>query len=368
MSNKPELPLHGGDIISAAKRYGIDEAQWIDLSTGMNPEPYAIPQIPVEAFYHLPYLQVAFLAAVAAYYHSENFLAVAGSQAAIQQLPQLLNPINAAAMPILMPELGYKEHEIHWARNTAVQHYPSLDSENMIAAIDARLALDSRQHLLVINPNNPTAVLIEKSQLLTWAEKLADGAYLIVDEAFIDITPQYSLLSEQPLPDNIIVLRSFGKFFGLAGLRLGFIFAHQHLLNHLRQNTGLWQVNGPAQSIAIKALTDTRWQAQARINIAENAVQTRALFAPLMQSYTTKHCCENGLFSSYLLSRDDALMLADALALQGILTRVVEMDASQALLRIATMAGLNGGDPLQQQHKLRVNSAVESLLAVESLA
>ena len=337
-----QLPLHGGDIIAASKRYDIPEDKWIDLSTGMNPEPYPMPEIPLEAFQHLPYLQDAFIQAAAAYYCSEQCIPIAGSQAAIQQLPGVLNP---EKLPILLPQIGYKEHENYWAQHGAsLSFYPSLENTPMVDTINASLQQNNQQHLLVINPNNPTAVLINKSQLLTWAETLAERAYLIVDEAFIDLTPEYSLLSDADLPANIIVLRSFGKFFGLAGLRLGFVFGHDDVLGKLQSKIGLWQVNGPAQFIATKAFKDKKWQAAARLRIIENATQTQELFLPLMRSLNVVTTYANGLFESYYMKYTQAVELADTLATKGILTRVVDIDGAHALLRIGTLSMLDGGD------------------------
>ena len=161
------------------------------------------------------------------------------------------------------------------------------------------------------------------------------------------------------MPANIIVLRSFGKFFGLAGLRLGFIFANADILQKLQSRAGLWQVNGPAQAIAIQALNDEAWQAKTRRRIIDNTAQTRELFHPLMRSLECEGSFINGLFCSYLLSRQQAVQLADSLAAKGVLTRVVEIDGQQALLRIASLAFISEGEV--GANFSRVQDIVESL-------
>lgn len=329
-----DLPLHGGDIISASERYDIPVDQWIDLSTGINPEPYPVVDLPVECFSRLPYIDPAFNRAVANYYQCEQFIALSGTQAAIQVLPALLKK-----QPILLPQVGYQEHAKHWQKaNVGLNYYVSLCAEAMIRSINQQLEENPAQHLLVINPNNPTAVKISKAQLILWAEQLEDGSYLIVDEAFIDLSPQDSVLSDDGRPANIIVLRSFGKFFGLAGIRLGFVFANELLLKSLSHALGLWQLNGPAQSIAMRALIDTTWHAQAIKNIARGAVLTEALFSPLFDLLNVEQRYHQGLFSSYYLSVSQALWLNKRLAKAGVLTRVVLLNSDKALLRIGVLS------------------------------
>lgn len=328
------LPLHGGDIISASERYRIPIAEWIDLSTGINPTPYPFSDIGSECFSRLPYIDPVFKQAVSRYYVCENFVAVTGTQAAIQVLPSLLKK-----QPVLVPEVGYQEHVKHWTKfQTPLNYYPSLDVGEMLKSIDRQLADNNAQHLLVINPNNPTAVKIPQSQLITWAQRLAEGAYLIVDEAFIDLMPQDSILSEETRPENIIVLRSFGKFFGLAGIRLGFVFANDLLLKALENTLGLWQVNGPAQAVAIQALNDKAWQTEIIDHITEYADFTRKMFSPVFEMLGVEGGHHEGLFSAYTLEQDQALWLNDKLAQSGILTRVILLENNKALLRVGVLS------------------------------
>lgn len=334
MNRELPLPLHGGDIISASERYNISVEEWIDLSTGINPAPYPFNDIGTECFSRLPYTDPEFIQAVTGYYGCENFVAVAGTQAAIQALPSLLK-----RQPILIPEVGYQEHVKHWSKSKkSLNYYPSIDSGEMIKSIDHQLADNNAQHLLVINPNNPTTVNVSTSQLITWAQQLAEGAYLIVDEAFMDLRPESSVLTEEMRPENIIVLRSFGKFFGLAGIRLGFVFANHLLLKALDNTLGLWQVNGPAQAIAIQALNDKTWQSETGDHIAQYADFTRKMFSPVFKLLGVEAIHHEGLFSSYTLEQDQALWLNEKLARSGILTRVIMLKNKKALLRVGVLS------------------------------
>lgn len=345
--------LHGGDIISAAKRFGIDEKRWLDLSTGINPEPYPLPDIPPQAFYQLPYLRESFKTAVTCYYGEHRFFPVAGSQMAIQALPAIID--SEAHDKILVPDVGYQEHATHWREHGSdVCSYPALYADDMVAAIDAQLSIDNACHLLIITPNNPTAVECNKRRLQEWADQLAAGFYLLVDEAFIDMQPENSLLTNEDLASNIIVLRSFGKFFGLAGIRLGFVFANTYILSALEKKLGLWQVNGPAQCIAEVALRDKQWQDQARLSIVENAQCTFQLLQPLLDNFAIEAVFDQSLFRAYMMADIQAIALHEQLGCLGILTRVIELPAGKALLRVGLMS----------RHQL---AAVEQLVTAASI-
>lgn len=357
---KDDLPLHGGDIVSAAYRYAIPVEDWIDLSTGINPEPYPVSGIPEKAFQDLPYWQPEFLEAAEDYYQQKHFLPIAGSQAVIQVLPDVLNEIST--LSVLIPEVGYQEHARQWQRRgNALVTYKSILSEHMGEALDEHLASGLPQHLVVIQPNNPTSASVKREQLCLWASKLAPSAYLIVDEAFMDMEPENSLLGFEVLPSNIIVLRSFGKFFGLAGIRLGFVFAHQSILRALQDKLGLWQVNGPAQTIATKAMRDIAWQHTARDKISVNGHKTAELFAPLSRYFICAKPLVSSLFLSYSLSLMWALALNDALAKSGILTRVVICSDEAALLRVGCV---NINDLLAVQY---IKNVVDVLRCVDGL-
>ena len=130
--------------------------------------------------------------------------------------------------------------------------------------------------LLVVNPNNPTGRLLEPGRLIAWYQQLPSRSWMIVDEAFVDSRPGFSLLSAQAdlCSSRILVLRSLGKFFGLAGARVGFALGSAQLLSLLAQKvTGLfgdWPVSGPAREVAIQALSDRNWQQQQRSRLTDS--------------------------------------------------------------------------------------------------
>lgn len=322
---------HGGDIEGAAAHFGIPLAEWIDLSTGMNPEPYPVEALAVEVFHKLPYQSQSFIESSARYYGSEQFVAVAGSQAAIQWLPQLL-----ADLPVLLPSVGYRDHYEYWHQRHSVDFYDSLDASVAAEEISDRLSQNSRQHLLVINPNNPSGIQFSIQQIIEWSGMLSGRAFVIVDEAFIDTCVGESLLNLK-LPNNIVVLRSFGKFFGLAGIRLGYVFANDSLLARFRQCLTCWQINGPAQAVAIKALSDEVWQKAAQQSIQHNVAHTAVIFEPLWPALGIISCTVNSLFISVVMSAEAAAGLYQFFARSGVLLRLVSID-HRSIIRIGLLS------------------------------
>lgn len=322
-------PLHGGDIHAASERYGIARDEWLDLSTGINPNSYPHDSIKAEAFKSLPYLQPSFYAAAEKYYKEQAMLAVSGSQAVIQALPEVL--LNK---PLLAPAVGYQEYSKHWLKaGREVVAYTSFEHDQARNMISEALTKQNQQHLLIINPNNPTGLLFSADDIAKWANMLADGCCVIVDEAFADIEPSRSVLGKDR-PENVVVLRSFGKFFGLAGVRLGYVFANRFILEQLNTRLGLWQINGPAQSLAISAFNDVTWQQQARLKIKQEAANCQQLFQPVMDLIGVSRHTQQGLFASYQMSKASAYFVFEAFAQQGVLMRVIDIDSSTALLRI----------------------------------
>lgn len=323
-----KIPLHGGDLIAASERYGIAVDQWIDLSTGLNPRPYPVGELSADVFSALPYFRPEFLQQVKNYYQQADFLAIAGTQQVIQLLPECLPQLS-----LLVPQYGYREYADCWLRaGRCLDFYPSLCKQEAVQAIDDALAADSARHLLLINPNNPTGLKFSTQQILSWSQCLSAGAYLIVDEAFMDVSPEQSLLVAE-LPNNIIVLRSFGKFFGLAGIRLGFVFANQSMLARFSEGCGLWHINGPAQAIATKALADLTWQTQTRQWLEQASYLTQSLFAPLFAS-TAVRTVTTELFFSVVLEKNIAVQVYDFFASRGLLLRLHALNEQNHLLRI----------------------------------
>lgn len=323
-----DTPLfHGGDLVSASQDTGIPIDHWIDLSTGISPYAYPAHTLPTEAFTRLPYLDEAFKNSAAEYYGSKQFVALPGTQTAIQLLPKIL-----PKLPILLPSIGYQEHAHAWkSSGNTLSTYNALDNDSALSDIEECLQKHPQQHLLIINPNNPSTLCFTPTQLRTWAQQLGQDAYLIVDEAFIDTSPENSLLDMPSASDaNIIVLRSFGKFFGLAGIRLGFIFASDKILRQIDTAIPVWSINGPALHLARQAFSDTLWQTQHQKKIRGSEHLTRTLFEPLPY----RACYHQQLFSSYIFSSTVALTIFSAFYKEGILLRLIAISDTVSIIRI----------------------------------
>lgn len=264
-----EAPIaHGGALDEARRRYPLAPEPWIDLSTGINPVAYLLPVIPPEAWTRLPFKHEEWeLRRAAAVRYgaadAESVAAAPGTQALIQIIPRLFGP---SRVSVLGPT--YAEHGIAWKREGhEVSEVESLDET---ATADV---------VVVVNPNNPTGRVIPISCLARKAEALADrGGLLLVDEAFMDaLDPSVSVI--RTLPPATIVLRSFGKMYGLAGLRLGFAVADEIMAARLRGLLGPWAVSGPAIAIGQAAVSDDVWLAQARRRLSLDAKRLDTMLA-----------------------------------------------------------------------------------------
>ena len=255
---------HGGNLRDAALRFGRDD--WLDLSTGINPRWYPAPQLPDNAWHRLPEADPELARAAETYYRAPLMLPVAGTQAAIQALPRLRKPSRVA---VTAP--SYAEHAHHWS-----DHGHTL-TQTPYAELDAAVA--ASDVVVIVNPNNPTGATVPKARLLEWTDHLAArGGWLVIDEAFGD-TSEHNSVAAHSDRAGLIVLRSVGKFFGLAGIRLGFVAAHPDLLRGLADLLGPWTISGPAQHIAIAALRDKQWQAGTREQLDASGERLRQLLA-----------------------------------------------------------------------------------------
>lgn len=238
--------VHGGGIGAAAALYGGQPGDWLDLSTGLNPCPPGLPDIPVRIWHRLPDQDLLneTRRAARAFYGSGDILPlpVPGTQSVIQLLPRLAAREKPAA--ILSPTYG-EYGRVLSANGFAVDAVATLDD------VDPSSGL-----VVVVNPNNPTGRLHAPADLLSLADRLAgQGGILVVDKAFGDCTPDTSLVGAVATRPNLIVFRSFGKFFGLAGLRLGFVIGADDILERFADWLGPWAVSGPALSVAADLLS-----------------------------------------------------------------------------------------------------------------
>ena len=302
MSDTP--PVHGGDLAWATARFGAPKDGWLDLSTGINPVAYPMPELPPELWQRLPQKSdiFALIDAAARTYgvaNSDIIVVADGSQTLLQWLPRLLPSARTA---IVTPTYG--EYATCWqAAGHDIVFVPDL-----AAATDA-------QTIVLANPNNPDGRRVEPDALLSLADRCAaHGGWLIVDEAFADATPEISV-APQAGRGGLVVLRSFGKFFGLAGLRLGFALAPPDFAQRLRSALGPWPVSGPALAIGTRALADHAWCGWTRDRLRRDSARLAILLrkSGLQVVDATAQFC--------LAAHDQAPALFDHLGRHGILVR-----------------------------------------------
>ncbi|MCK4493250.1 MAG: threonine-phosphate decarboxylase [Methylococcales bacterium] len=300
---------HGGQLRHAAEHHQIPLKNWVDLSTGINPNGYPIGDIPTDCWQRLPEDNDGLLAAAYEYYQADSLFAIAGSQAAIQTLPSCFPRSNVG---ILTP--SYYEHKACWQR--AGHNIIPLSPES----IDEKLS--QVKVLIIVNPNNPTGHLFSKQQLLDWHKALhAKNGVLIIDEAFIDNTPENSLGSLSPRK-GLIILRSVGKFFGLAGVRCGFILAEPHFLQQLELRLGIWSISHPSRYIVTQALKDFSWQQHTLKALTQHSQRLQQLLEKQGLKVTGSHA----LFQ--WIKTDSAQKIHHELAQQGIFTRLFDQPQS----------------------------------------
>jgi cobalamin biosynthetic protein CobC len=255
----PEAPVtHGGDLDAARAHFPGAPEPIVDLSTGVNPHPYPIGDISVEVFARLPEpAALARLTSIAAAFYGapspEHVVAAPGSQVLMAMIADLV-PQGRATM--LGPT--YAEH----ARVAAL-------SGHEVSTVETLDKFDQASLAVVVNPNNPDGRVVSRDELLAAAERATrQGGVLVSDEAFMEVGPESTSLANGVDLAPIAVLRSFGKFFGLSGLRLSFAVASPQLASQLRARLGPWPVSGPAISIGSTALADQAWIAETRVRLS----------------------------------------------------------------------------------------------------
>lgn len=258
------LAVHGGRLGAACARFGGERGDWLDLSTGINPRSWPVPAEITPDWRALPDPQdlVRLERIAAAYFRADPnlCLAVPGSETGLRALAGLLG------LPGLHLSLSYGTYSDAFLHGEA---------------------RDGRARTLVLgNPNNPDGAVTPRGALLNALERQErSGGWLIVDEAFVDCTPELSIADEVAEGRRLIVTRSFGKFFGLAGLRLGFVLAPTAVLAQLRRLQGEWPIGAAALSFGSAALADEEWIARTRDDVRLAAerldqVLSRRGFAP----------------------------------------------------------------------------------------
>jgi cobalamin biosynthetic protein CobC len=293
---------HGGGIDAAANRYGAARTDWIDLSTGINPVAYPLPDLPAASWTALPdqRAEAALIDAARRFWQvpqGADILAAPGASALIAQIPRVANPSRVAnparvASParVCIPAPTYNEH----AASFSAQGWMVIDHGPAEAQV-------------LVQPNNPDGIV--------WSAGDITGAVTIIDESFCDVAPDQSLMAQATRPGTII-LKSFGKFWGLAGVRLGFAIGDPNLIGQLREMLGPWPVSGIALGVGTAALNDTDWALQTRIRLTADA----ARLDTLMTARGAEIVGGTALFRLYRV--DDAAQWQDRLARHHIWIRI----------------------------------------------
>ena len=298
---------HGGDLARAVATYGLKREQWIDLSTGINPNGYEIKGLPQACFHDLPDVDAVnelSARARAAYGVKDTMglLSVPGSEFLIQILPQI-RPTSKVA--VLSPT--YSSHEAAWRRYG-----------HQVRTVDSLDSVEDETVVVVVNPNNPDGMVTSHADLARLARSLEErGGLLVIDEAFVDVVPEVSFVPALDLK-NVLVLRSIGKFYGLAGLRLGFVIGANRLLERVRVLLGAWSVSGPAIEVGRRVLHDQKWAETTRAVLKRQSEQHLEVFKANGLKVV------GGMLLFHLIELDDARTLQHELAKRGIWTRAFE--------------------------------------------
>jgi cobalamin biosynthetic protein CobC len=261
MVPEPTLLPHGGDLSAARRQFPGAAEPFIDLSTGINPHPYPVPELSSELFARLPQQDALarLLSAAAEFYTAPSPAHVVAAPGTQMLLPAIASLMPRGRVRVLGPT--YAEH----LRVASLAGHDAAEAGDLAQLEDADLAV-------VVNPNNPDGRLLTRGALLAVAGALqARGGILIVDEAFMDVAPPAASLAADATRGNIVVLRSFGKFFGLAGLRLGFAIAAPATASRVGAWLGPWAVSAPAMAIGEAALTDIAWTRATREMLGREA-------------------------------------------------------------------------------------------------
>ncbi len=309
------LAEHGGNLLAARRAYPQAPEPWLDLSTGVNPYAYPFAHPPMEGFTRLPQPEElrALEAAAATAYRAPaaaEVVAAPGTQAIINWLPRLLPARRVGILGVT-----YCEHARSWAANGAE-----------LTVVENLAGLEDKDIAIVVNPNNPDGRLVAAADLHALAAVLSKhGGLLIIDEAFVDFLEPGATAVPDMAESGAVVLRSFGKTYGLPGLRLGFAIASKPVAEKLRAALGPWPVSGAAIAIGSTALTDAEWLAATRARLHAGA---RALDKILAAA---GFASAGGSLLFRLMWHEDAQGWFERLAKAGILVR--RFEARPAWLR-----------------------------------
>jgi cobalamin biosynthetic protein CobC len=334
---------HGGNLGDAVRRYGIAREDWIDLSTGINPNGYPVPRVDAQTWLRLPADDDDLEEVAARCYGAPRALAMAGTQAAIRMLPQVL-PAGAIGIGLLTYgeyAPAFEQAGFPVARFVTAQLADMREQASFVLE-PGRLLPAGIRHLVLVNPNNPGTERFAPDVVMEWHRQLAVRAgTLVVDEAFAEALPGLSIASQNKSErESLIVLRSIGKFFGLAGARVGFVLAGAYVDQALRQLRGPWTVAGPSRAAARAALVDTAWQEQTRARLGSESARLVGLLRECgLQAHHTP------LFA--WVRETNAARWQDCLARQGVWIR-----------RFDAVPGMRFGLPANERAWARLETAL----------
>jgi cobalamin biosynthetic protein CobC len=306
---------HGGRLAQARAHFGAGAAAWIDLTTANNPDPGPADAIAVD-WRGLPDPQaLAGLEAAAARYFGvdpAHVCALPGTETGLRLLSALID------LPARHFAPAYRTHGAVFPHSRPVADFTRREA--------------GASALLLANPNNPDGRIFAAERLREWLGWIeAERGWLIVDEAFADAQPALSLAAEMADERRLILFRSFGKFFGLAGLRLGFVLAPREIIAGYRRLLGEWPISSAGLAIGTAAYRDDGWIAATRAALPDRAARLDAV----LQNRGYRPIGQCPLFR--LIEADDAHALFEHLARRAILTRPFE--DNRRWLRIGLPAG-----------------------------
>ncbi len=308
---------HGGRLGAARAAYSQAPQPWIDLSTGINPKSYPAPRARGVTLNRLPDTgELSQLEAVAAAAFgvgdAQRVVATGGTEPALRLLPYVLRQKAA-----IVAGPTYGSHADGWEKaGVPSRVVPDAELESSIADQTA---------LIVVNPNNPDGRLVGRDRLRLLHDAVASrGGVLVVDEAFAEVTPQASVadIAGTGVAEHLVVLRSFGKFYGLAGLRLGFVVGSPVVAARVRGVIGDWPVSVDALAAGLAAYADRQWAERMRVQLASAARRLDGL----LSRYGFEVVGGTSLYR--LVRAGDAPARFQRLAAAGILTRPFQHDAS----------------------------------------
>lgn len=310
---------HGGRLAAARAAFPRAPSPWLDLSTGINPEPWAGPRATAADLARLPDprdLEVLEAVAAAAFgVAPDRVAAVPGAEAGLRALPRLLG---AGSIDIASPTYG--GHADAW-RAAGI-------ASTAIADLDAATA----EAVVLVNPNNPDGRAVPAADLAETARRFSDrGRWLIVDESFVEAAPGLSVAAETA--PGLVVLRSFGKFYGLPGVRLGFVVAAPGLIAKVRAQFGDWPVGAEAIAAGTAAYADAGWRAATLARLTAAAQRLDRLLAAASFEVL------GGTTLFRLARAEDAPRRFDALCGRGVLTRPFPHDPSWLRFGLPDAAG-----------------------------